>query len=60
MITCKGCEKRYIGCHDKCEAYLEFKEERALISKNRQLEKIVRQHSSARKKDMINTHRKNF
>ena len=22
---CKDCEKRYIGCHGRCEKYLEFK-----------------------------------
>lgn len=34
---CKNCEKRYVGCHSKCEAYIafdaqckKFREERAL------------------------------
>lgn len=22
IYSCKGCEKRYPGCHGKCEAYL--------------------------------------
>lgn len=22
---CKDCEKRYVGCHGRCEKYLEFK-----------------------------------
>ena len=22
---CKYCEKRYVGCHGRCEKYLEFK-----------------------------------
>ena len=21
MFSCKGCERRYIGCHDACEKY---------------------------------------
>lgn len=23
---CKECEKRYVGCHDKCEAYKAYKQ----------------------------------
>lgn len=22
---CKGCEKRYVGCHSKCKLYLEYR-----------------------------------
>ena len=22
---CLGCEKRYLGCHSKCEEYIDFK-----------------------------------
>lgn len=25
--VCKGCETRYLGCHDKCETYLDAKRE---------------------------------
>lgn len=25
--TCKGCEKREVGCHDRCEEYQNFKRE---------------------------------
>ena len=24
-MSCKGCEKRYVGCHDNCEEYREFR-----------------------------------
>lgn len=24
---CKGCEKRYPGCHDRCETYIAWKED---------------------------------
>lgn len=41
--TCRGCEKRYPGCHDHCESYqeaqaewLKFKRE---IKKNKRLHK---------------------
>lgn len=26
IYSCKGCEKRYPGCHGKCEAYIAEKE----------------------------------
>lgn len=33
---CKGCEKRYLACHDKCETYQEYKREReAILAKKR-------------------------
>ena len=60
MITCKDCDKRHLGCHDKCEAYQQYKDERRIIAENRQKEKVVRTYSAARKKDMIDTYRKNF
>lgn len=25
LYPCKGCEERYPGCHDHCEAYLKVK-----------------------------------
>lgn len=34
--NCKGCEKRFLGCHDTCEIYLANKE---LIAKQREQEK---------------------
>lgn len=43
MITCcKDCEKRYPGCHDYCEDYLDEKEQdeklKAKIRKEKQAE----------------------
>ena len=33
---CKGCEKRYVGCHSKCPDYLAFKKAHdALLEKMR-------------------------
>lgn len=25
---CKDCETRYVGCHDSCEKYIRYKQER--------------------------------
>ena len=25
--NCKGCDKRYVGCHAKCENYIKFRKE---------------------------------
>jgi hypothetical protein len=36
--SCKNCKDRYLGCHDKCEKYQKFKEERIRISQ------IAREH----------------
>lgn len=38
--TCQHCEEKYIGCHDRCEKFLEasrkHEEEKALIRKNKE------------------------
>lgn len=26
LAPCKDCKDRYVGCHEKCKAYLDFKE----------------------------------
>lgn len=28
QASCKNCEERYIGCHDKCERYIKFRAQR--------------------------------
>ena len=37
---CKDCEKRYIGCHGRCEKYLEFKKanDERLKQKSREID----------------------
>lgn len=36
MITpCKGCTKREVGCHGKCEDYKTFKNEMTAVNKKR-------------------------
>lgn len=32
---CKDCKKRYLGCHDKCDTYQNFKKECLEISEER-------------------------
>lgn len=34
---CKGCEKRRVGCHDKCEDYISFKKESSVEKKKMRL-----------------------
>jgi hypothetical protein len=31
-VPCRYCETRVLGCHDRCEKYLEYKREREQIS----------------------------
>ena len=37
MAVCKGCEKRYIGCHSECDDYI--KERQELDKKNAEIRK---------------------
>lgn len=40
--NCKECTERYLGCHDKCESFLKYREEWAKVKelkrKNSELE----------------------
>lgn len=36
MIACKDCPDRYPGCHDKCEKYQAYAEEREKARAKRQ------------------------
>lgn len=33
---CKNCTKRYLGCHDKCNSYAEYKKKLEELSAKRQ------------------------
>jgi len=35
VTPCKGCEERYIGCHDSCLKYGAWKEEREKVKQKR-------------------------
>lgn len=37
---CKGCEKRRVGCHDKCEDYISLKKESSVEKKKMQDDNI--------------------
>lgn len=38
--VCLNCEKRHLGCHDKCEEYQEFKKCLAEVKKAKVLESV--------------------
>lgn len=37
VSPCKGCEKRELGCHDRCEEYLKYKEGRNALYEQRRV-----------------------
>ena len=40
---CKGCPKREIGCHSKCEAYRAYREPIDAMNKARHLQKPIKE-----------------
>ena len=52
MSPCLGCKERYIGCHDRCDAYLEYKkllaEYKCEINKAKQLDAELNEVSKQR------------
>jgi hypothetical protein len=34
MVPCLNCKNRYLGCHDSCNYYKEFKDEKEIINNN--------------------------
>lgn len=57
---CKGCEKRHIGCHATCEAYLEFHAERVKICAEQQTRDRINLPQSPKKIKQINSFLKNW
>lgn len=53
--NCKDCTKRYPGCHDKCESFIEYRKEydriRDLRQKDIDLERGLRDVKRARVRD---------
>ena len=43
-VPCRYCETRVLGCHDRCEKYLEYKRERERILEARRDEIDVNGH----------------
>ena len=39
--SCKDCTDRYIGCHSKCETYIQFKKEKEEINKKKEKERKI-------------------
>lgn len=39
-MICKGCQKRHIGCHSKCEDYQKEKEKRDAVNKKVRAERL--------------------
>ena len=40
-MTCKNCEKRYLGCHSNCEEYKSFVKAREEIRRARDSEHLM-------------------
>ena len=38
---CKGCEKRYVGCHSTCEEYKEYRKEMDEQKQNKHLKREI-------------------
>ena len=43
-VPCRYCENRILGCHDRCEKYMEFKRERERIREARSSESDASGH----------------
>ena len=43
-VPCRYCEQRVLGCHDRCEKYLEYKHEREQILEARRERREVDSH----------------
>lgn len=41
--SCKDCTKRYLGCHDRCEVYQEYR--KALDAKNKQRQDAIAENT---------------
>lgn len=40
-LACKDCEKRYPGCHDKCQTYQEWKTDRERFLDDIHKQKVI-------------------
>ena len=47
--SCKGCEKRKLGCHSTCEDYQNFKNRNKEISEERQQQKELDEYFNYKK-----------
>lgn len=40
-MPCKDCKDRYIGCHDRCEKYQQFKKRNDELREKERREKLI-------------------
>lgn len=40
-MPCKDCKDRYLGCHDRCEKYQQFKKRNDEIREKERREKLI-------------------
>ena len=52
-VPCKDCENREVGCHSKCEEYIEWKEELAELNKKIAKEKLADWQANRRTHEAI-------
>lgn len=59
---CMGCEKRYPGCHSKCESYLnakaEYEKEKALVKDEMDYKKYAHDRTAQFSNDRIKMKKK--
>ena len=41
-MTCKDCKDRYIGCHDRCEKYQQFKKENEIKREQQRIQQSIK------------------
>lgn len=49
IITCKDCKRRYIGCHDRCETYHDFKQSIKKPSREGEVDYNIYRESSGKR-----------
>lgn len=52
-VPCKDCENRELGCHGKCEEYIEWKNELAELNKKIAKEKLADYQANMRTHEAI-------
>ena len=47
IAPCKGCKKRYPGCHSQCEDYLVYKEENEKLKQEKRQENVMQYNNTS-------------
>lgn len=47
---CRNCSERYVGCHDECVKYLDFKQEIEIQNQRRREELSLHDYNEPRRK----------